>query len=164
MSEDKKKSSGCGTLIVILLGVGAFIIWKENEEQRRRQQQWQQQQQQQQWQQQPQVLPDLVIVGGDYAPASPAVKSGTTVRFRLIVRNIGTRLAGGFIRVTGPGNYSGGFPGGLGPGQERPAFVDIPLYGSNVTHTFRFRVDADNIISESNEVNNESGTFQIQTF
>lgn len=165
----KRSSSGCGCVVVILIGVAIYIGHKMEEEERRRQQQWQQQQQQP-WQQSqpsqqqpPTPLPDLVIIGGSYQPPYPVVPQGTYVEFHLIVKNIGMAPASGFINVTGPGNVSGGFPGGLAPNQTKTAVVRMPLYGQNAVHTFHFEVDAGNGIREANESNNASQTFQIRS-
>jgi hypothetical protein len=108
------------------------------------------------------ALPDLVIVSGMYEPASP-VAPGTTVRFHFQVANRGPKAAAGFVRVSGPGNFSGGFAGGLSPGETREAIVDYPVYSKGTTYKLRFAVNSENTIKESNFDNNSSAEFVIET-
>ncbi len=108
-------------------------------------------------------LPDLVIVRGWSESPSPVVAPGTHVRFRFQVQNRGTAPANGFIQVSGPGGHSGGFVGGLRPGETKTATVSYPFYSRGATHALRFTVDADNVIRESNEENNTSQPFTVRT-
>jgi hypothetical protein len=108
-------------------------------------------------------LPDLIIANVSWEPHSPVVRPGTSIRFSFQIRNIGNASARGFVRVFGPGNYSGGFAGGLNAGETKIATIDYPVYSPGVTYRLSFTVDADNTILESDENNNSSGQFEIQT-
>jgi len=110
-------------------------------------------------------LPDLIILQSWYEPSSPDTP-GTTIKFHLVIKNIGSGEvpSGSFILVTGPGNYSGGFSGGLLPGLTKEVIVDWPVYSKGVTYSnIIWTVDHDNIIKESNDNNNDSQPYVIQT-
>lgn len=111
----------------------------------------------------PGTLPDLIIANVTWSPNSFVVQPGTTVRFHFQIQNIGGGRANGFVRVVGPGNYSGGFSGGLEAGKTKVATIDYPVHGSGTTHRMTFTVDGENTIAESNEHNNNSRQIAIQT-
>lgn len=110
----------------------------------------------------PPALPDLVIASSS-RDCGPIVTPGTSCRFSFVVMNRGKAPYAGYIVVSGPGNVSGGFSGGLGPGETKTAIVDYPFYSRGATYTFHFTVDPDNVIQESDETNNTSATFTVQT-
>ena len=108
-------------------------------------------------------LPDLIIVDVHWEPRGSVFKSGTKIRFFLRIRNIGNAPVQSFVRVAGPGNYSGGVAGGIKIGETKIATVEYPVYGSGVTHNLSFTVDRENTIQESNESNNISRQIMIKT-
>ena len=111
------------------------------------------------------TAPDLAIVGGWWEPRSWIVSPGTTVSFNFKVKNLGNAPvpANSFVKVNGVGSYSGGFSGGLQPGEEKIANVEYPLYGSGQTYRMVFSVDPENTILESNEQNNQTREIVIRT-
>ena len=107
--------------------------------------------------------PDLIIANVWWEPNSPVVQPGTSIHFSFQIKNIGNAPTSHFVRVVGPGNYSGGFSGGLRVGESKVATIDYPVYSRAATYRFTFTVDGENTIPESNENNNSSRQITIQT-
>ena len=68
-----------------------------------------------------------------------------------------------YVRVQGPGNYSGGFPG-LMPGETNEAVVELSVYlpaqGGTVPDIY-FTVDPDNVTTKTNDANNTLGPLTV---
>lgn len=107
-------------------------------------------------------LPDFVI---PVVRGPRLFRPGTTADFFVTVKNVGKASYPGTIAVTGAGNVTGIIRGGLQPGQEKVAVVRYANFfvSPRATYTFRFAVDPDNIIRESNESNNLSPLIRVQT-
>ena len=112
----------------------------------------------------PSELPDFAITGYWRDPAEPlAVPPNTTVYFHIQVKNLGKAPYSPFVRVQGPGNYSGGFAG-LMPGETKEAVVEFIVYLPDHGGTARdiyFTVDPDNVTPETNETNNRLGPLTV---
>ena len=114
----------------------------------------------------PQTFPDLVISSGKATPSGNLVAPGTILKFSFQISNLGEAAvpSNQFIMVTGPGNISGGFSGGLQPGETKTATIDFTAHSKGAAYNnMLFTVDQDNIIKESNENNNNSQTFTVKT-
>jgi len=114
----------------------------------------------------PAALPDLVIIKGTMDPNVPIVAAGTTMKFIFEIQNQGAgEVPSGYrVNVTGPGNYSNGFSGGLKPNETQTVIVEYPVVSPGVTYSnIVFTIDIDNVIPESNDNNNSSQAFAVQT-
>ena len=109
----------------------------------------------------PPKLPDLVIWSGSLSPGG-FVSPGTKCTFTFEVRNIGLENYAGAIMVGGPGIAAKGFSG-LDKGETKEAVVHFTAHSRGAKYELRFTVDPDNVITESDESNNESQLYIIQT-
>jgi len=97
------------------------------------------------------ALPDLVVEDVTYTPLNPTV--GTTLTFRIRVRNIGGASAGLFyISLSGLAGTQYASVSGLGPGAAVTVALQLPL--SAATETFTVTADATNRITEADKTNN----------
>jgi len=106
-------------------------------------------------------LPDMVIWSGSRSPGG-IVSPGTKCTFTFEVRNIGQESYNGTIMLGGPGIAAKGFSG-LDKGETKEATVNFTAASRGAKYELRFTVDPDNVIRESNESNNASQLYIIQT-
>jgi len=109
----------------------------------------------------PPTLPDLVILSASVSPDG-ILAPGTVCTFKFQVKNIGQGDYPYYIVVGAPGGQTGGFQG-LNAGETKEATLTQTYYSRATTYEFSFTVDPDNVIKESDESNNKSQTFRIQT-
>jgi len=112
-------------------------------------------------------LPDLVIENVQQQPPGAMQSKTTAIQFIVTVANRGRAPYPRYIVVQGPGNAQGGVQG-LQPGETKVARVPL-LSGASgpgqvVIGGIFLRVDPDNVITELNEGNNQSGPYSVTLY